>query len=193
MHVSEQLFLYLINCSVCFVAIFVWVMFLLILFYNNCHSPCLSLRSLRQVLLHRTRKRCWILFTTDTSFLIVEWKKMNFITSFSDGQENFRHRLEVEPCWPNRLNCIQNSQQKAERAIQKRQQKQRYVDSNLRGLKPNYLQLKAQEQLLEYRNATWNDFSSHNIQEDVMIQVSSMWSKSKLNWLHWVMKWETSK
>ena len=47
------------------------------------------------------------------------------------------------------------------------------MDYNLRGLKSNYLQLKAQEQLVEYPNVTWNDFSNHNIQQDLMLQESS--------------------
>ena len=71
------------------------------------------------------------------------------------------------------MNGLPNAQQKAERATQKRQQNQRYIDYNLRGLKPKYLQLNAQLQLMEYPNANWIDFSPHNIQEDVMIQVSS--------------------
>ena len=99
--------------------------------------------------------------------------KMNFVTRFSDGRSKFRHRLEVEHCWPDDTNGIPNAQQNADRTIQKRQQKQWHIDYNLRGLKPNYLQLKAQEQLMEYPNATWNDFSTHNLQEDVMIQISS--------------------
>ena len=98
---------------------------------------------------------------------------MNFITRFSDGRNKFRHRLEVEHCWPDDTNGIPNAQQNAERTTQKRQQKQRYIDYNLRGLKPNYLQPKGQAQLMEYPNATWNDFSTHNIQEDLMLQVSS--------------------
>ena len=71
------------------------------------------------------------------------------------------------------MNGLPNAQRKAERATQKKQLKQRYIDYNLRGLKPKYLQLKAQLQKMEYPNATWNDFSPHNIQEDVIIQVSS--------------------
>ena len=62
---------------------------------------------------------------------------------------------------------MQNEQHK------KKQQKQSYRDYNLRRPKPKYLQLKAQEQLMGYPNATGNKFSSHNIQEDVMTHVSS--------------------
>ena len=50
--------------------------------------------------------------------------KMNFITRFSDGRNKFRHRLEVEDCWPDGMNGLPNAQQNAERATQKRQQKQ---------------------------------------------------------------------
>ena len=99
--------------------------------------------------------------------------KMNFITRFSDGRNKFRHRLEVEHCWPDDTNGIPNTQQNAERTTQKRQQKQRYMDYNLRGLKPNYLQLQTREQLMECPNATRNDFSTHNIQKDIMLQVCS--------------------
>ena len=98
---------------------------------------------------------------------------MNFITGFLDGRNSFHHRLDVEHCWPDDTNGITIAQQNAERTTQKRQQKQRYMEYNLRRLKPNSLQLKAQEQLMEYPNATWNEFSTHIIQEDLMLQVSS--------------------
>ena len=99
--------------------------------------------------------------------------KMNFLTRFSDGRNKFRQRLEVEHCWPDDTNGIPNAQQNAERTTQKRQQKQRYMDCNLRGLKPSYLQPNAQEPLMAYPNATWNDFSTHNTKDDVMVQESS--------------------
>ena len=47
------------------------------------------------------------------------------------------------------------------------------MDYNLRGLKPNYLQLKAREQLMECPNATRNDFSTHNFEKDIMLDVCS--------------------
>ena len=72
---------------------------------------------------------------------------------------------------------IPRTRQNAELAKQNRQQEQKYMDYNLRGVKPNYLQLKAQERLMEYPTATWSDFSTQNIQEDVMLQISS-------NYLH---------
>ena len=99
--------------------------------------------------------------------------KMNFITGFSDRRTKFHDRSQMDPCWPDDINGIPIAQQNADRATQQRGQKQRYIDYNLRGLKPNYLQQKAREQLLECPNATRNDFSTHKFQEDIMIQVCS--------------------
>ena len=110
--------------------------------------------------------------------------KMNFITRCSDGRSKFHDRLQIDHCWPDDINGIPNAQRNAERATQQRGQKQRYMDYNLRGLKPKYLQLKAREQIMECPNATRNDFSTHNIQEDIMIQVCS-------NFLHDVEQIET--
>ena len=61
----------------------------------------------------------------------------------------------------------------AERQAQGRQRRQRYIDYTLRGLRPRYLQRKAQEYLMEHPNATWKDFSTRIIQKDVSCQVSS--------------------
>ena len=100
--------------------------------------------------------------------------KMNFITGFSDGRSKFHDQLQIDHCWPDDINGIPNAQRNAERATQQRGQKQRYMDYNLRGLKPNYLQLRARKQLMECPNATRNDFSTHKIQEDIMLQVCSI-------------------
>ena len=99
--------------------------------------------------------------------------KMNFITRISEGRNKYRHRLEVEQCWPDDMNGIPNAQQNAQRATPKKQQKQKYMDYSPRGLKPNDFQLKARKQLMDCPNATWNDFSTHNIQEDALLQVCS--------------------
>ena len=60
----------------------------------------------------------------------------------------------------------------AEQQAQGRGRRQRYIDYTLRGLRPRYLQRKAQEYLMEHPNATWNDFSTRIIQGDVSYQVS---------------------
>ena len=102
------------------------------------------------------------------------WNKttMNFNTRFLDGRNKFRHRLEVEHCWPDDMNSISNAQQNEERATQKRRQQQRFINCSSRGLKPRYSQLEA-EKLREHPDATWSDLSTNNIQDDVMLQVCS--------------------
>ena len=82
------------------------------------------------------------------------------LTKFSDGRNRFRHPLEVEHCWPDDRNGIPNAHENAERATQKRQQKQTYIDYSPRGLKTNYLQIEAQKQSMECPNATRNEFST---------------------------------
>ena len=118
-----------------------------------------------------------------------------FITRFSDGRNKFRHRMEVEHCiradgeeirnflhrikktvdkgWPDDMAGVLAADQPAERTAQARQRRQRYIDYTLKGLRPQYLQRKAQEYLMEHPNATWNDFSTHLINKDVSYQVST--------------------
>ena len=68
------------------------------------------------------------------------------------------------------MNGTEAAQQNAERAAQGRQRRQRYMDYSLRGLRPRYLQRKAQEYLMERPNAT---FCAHIIQKDLILEVSS--------------------
>ena len=94
-----------------------------------------------------------------------------------DGDEirNFLYRIKrtVDEGWPDDMNGIEAAHQNAERAAQGRQRRQSYMDYSLRGLRPRYLQRKAQEYLMEHPNATWNDFCAHIIQKDLILQVSS--------------------
>ena len=85
---------------------------------------------------------------------------------------NFLHRIKrtVDKGWPDDMNGIEAAQQNAERAAQGRQ---RYLDFSLRGLRPGYLQRKAQEYLMERPNASWNDFCAQVIQNDLLLEVSS--------------------
>ena len=125
-------------------------------------------------------------FTNGTSW---ENVRTNFITRFSDGRNKFRYRMEVEHYirgdggeirnflhrikrtvdkgWPDDLNGIEAAHHAAEREAQRRQRRQRYIDYSLKGLRPRYLQRKAQEYMLENTNATCNDFSTRIIQKDV--------------------------
>ena len=95
-----------------------------------------------------------------------------------DGEEirNFLHRIKkiVDKGWPDDMEGIAKSDRASERQAQGRQRRQRYIDYTIRGLRPRYLQRKAQEYLMENPNATWNDFSIRIIQRDVSYQVSSI-------------------
>ena len=118
-----------------------------------------------------------------------------FITRFSDGRNKYRHRTEVEhgvrgngeeirtflhrikkivdKGWPDDMEGIVEADRAAERQAQGRQRRQRYMDYSLRGLRPRFLQRKAQEYLMERPNATWNDFCAQIIQKDLILEVSS--------------------
>ena len=102
--------------------------------------------------------------------------RTGFMARFSDGRNKFHHRMEVEHCiqrdgeeirnflhrikltvdksWLEDMSGITGAQQPVERDAQARQRRQRYMEYSLRGLKPEYLQRKAQEHLMEHANAT---------------------------------------
>ena len=88
---------------------------------------------------------------------------------------NFLHRIKkiVDKEWPDDMEGIAEADRAAERQAQGRQRRQQYIGYTLRGLRPRYLKLKAQEYLMEHPNATWSDFSAGIIQRDVSYQVSS--------------------
>ena len=94
-----------------------------------------------------------------------------------DGEEirNFLHRIKrtVGKGWPDDLNGFEAAQHNAERKAQGRQIRQRYINYSLKGLRPTYLQRKAQEFLMEKPNAVLNDISARIFQRDVSFQVSS--------------------
>ena len=94
-----------------------------------------------------------------------------------DGEEirNFLHRIKgtVDVGWPDDIEGIAAADSGDERAAQRRQRGQRYIDYSLERLRPRYLQRKALEYLMENPNATWNDVSTRIIPRDVSFQVSS--------------------
>ena len=118
-----------------------------------------------------------------------------FINRFSDGRNKFRHGMEVEHCiradgeeirnffhrikktadegWPDDMAGGVAAEQAAKCTAQARQRRQSYIDYTLKGLRPRYLQGKAQKHLIEHPNASWNDFSTHLINKDVSYQVST--------------------
>ena len=71
------------------------------------------------------------------------------------------------------MNSIEAALQNAERDSQARQRTQGYIDYTLEGLRPRYLQPRAQKYLIENPNATRNEFPSQIIDKDVSFQVSS--------------------
>ena len=128
---SEQKFL----GAVSFGAVFLWAMFLLIFITivtnhfacpyvpsdkSSCNEPDRDAESCSQL-------------TEAATFS--NQKKMNFFARFSDRRNKFRHQLEVKDFWPDDMNGIPNAQQNAERATQKRQQRQRYMDYSPEDLK----------------------------------------------------------
>ena len=94
-----------------------------------------------------------------------------------DGEEvrNFLHRIAraVDKGWPDEMIGISNAQHNAELAAQGRQKRQGCMDFRSRGLRPRYLQRKAQDYLMEHPNGRWNDFCAQIIRKDVILQVSS--------------------
>ena len=81
-----------------------------------------------------------------------------------DGEEirKFLHRIKeiVDKGWPDDMEGFAEADRAAERLAQGRQRGKRYIDCTLRGLRPRYLQRKAQEYLMEHPNATWSYFST---------------------------------
>ena len=97
------------------------------------------------------------------------------IRAHGDGTRNFLYRIKktVDKGWPDDMVGVIVADQDAECTAQARQTRQRYIDYTLEGLRPRYLQRKAQEYLMEHPNATWNDFSIHLVNKDVSYPVST--------------------
>ena len=93
-----------------------------------------------------------------------------------DGEEirNFLHRIKktVDKWWPKDMEGIATADHGAERAAQRRQRRQRCINYTMKGLRPRYLQRKAQEYLMERQNATWNNFCAQIIQKVLILEVS---------------------
>ena len=95
----------------------------------------------------------------------------------ADGEEIRKclHRMKkpIEKGWPDDMAGVVAAEQAAERTAQGRQRRQRYIDYTLKRLRPGHLQRKAQKYLMEHPSATWNEFSTHLINKDVLYQVST--------------------
>ena len=111
-----------------FGAIFIWAMFLLLFItITAIHLAYPYIASDKFSCTGPDRDAEYFSQLTEAATLRNE-TKMNFITGFSDGRNKFRRRLDVGHCWPDDMNGNPNAQQKTERATQKKQQKQRYMD-----------------------------------------------------------------
>ena len=144
------------------------------------------------------RKRCFFLLrgpgadwheNSITDATTWENVRTNFITRFSVGRNKFRYQMELEHCIRGDGEDIRNFLHRIKRTVdmegiaaadhgaestaQARQRRQRYIDYSVKGLRPRYLQRKAQEYLMENPNAVWIDFSTRVTQRDVSFQVSS--------------------
>ena len=87
--------------------------------------------------------------------------------------ERDQKKKNVNKGWPDDMEGIAEGDRASERQAQWRQRRQRYIDYTLRGLRPRYLQRKAQEYLMEHPNAAWNGFSTRIIQRDLSYQFYS--------------------
>ena len=79
----------------------------------------------------------------------------------------------MDKAWPDDMAGVLAAEEAAERTAQARQRRQRNIDYTLKGLRPRYLQRKAQELLMDHPNATWNNFCNQIIQTDLILEVSS--------------------
>ena len=86
----------------------------------------------------------------------------HFIRADGEDIRKFFHRIKktVDEGWPDDMVGVAATDRKAERTAQVRQRKQRYNDYTLKGLRPSYLERKAEEDLMEHSNASWNEFST---------------------------------
>ena len=112
----------------------------------------------------------------------ITWDEVRtiFITSFSDGRNKFRHRMEVEHCiradgeeirnflhrkkktvdkgWPDDIVGIAPGNQIAERTAQARQRRQRYIDYTLKDSDPDIYNGKLKNIWWNIRMQLWTIF-----------------------------------
>ena len=115
--------------------------------------------------------------------------KGDFLDRFTDGRDNFKHRLEVENAsrqegellknyfrrvkhavdkgWPEDLTNVANADRAQEAVIQSRQREQKYIDFAIRGLQPPSLKRKAHGRPIKKPNESWDDLKGHLITQDL--------------------------
>ena len=78
---------------------------------------------------------------------------------------------------PDDMSGVTGPQQAAEQAVEASQKRERYKGNCLRGLRPIYLQRKAQEYLLERPNAARNNFCTQIFQKNLILEVTTTFLK----------------
>ena len=116
--------------------------------------------------------------------------KTAFIDRFFDDRDKYRQRITAENCVLVNEELTKNFYHRIKSAVEKRwpldpngtqaeknneqyQRKANYIESTVRGLKPNGLKRKAHEYLIEHPNATWDAFQTHITSKDVICTISS--------------------
>ena len=121
-----------------------------------------------------------------------------FLNRFTDGRDQFKHRIDAENAarqdgeliknyfhrikssvdrgWPESTDetvHATEAAQNAERTIQTRQRSQKYIDFSIKGLRPLALKQKAHEYMIEHPNANWDQFTNHVITKDLTFIVAT--------------------
>ena len=121
-----------------------------------------------------------------------------FLNRFTDGRDQFKHRIDAENAarqdgeliknyfhrikssvdrgWPESIDeavHATEAAQNAERTIQNRQRSQKYIDFSIKGLRPLALKQKAHEYMIEHPNANWDQFTNHVITKDLTFIVAT--------------------
>ena len=118
--ICEQLCFYFVNYAVCFGAMVVWVMFLLINFTKIAIHLAYPYAASDKFFCTEPDKGAESFLQLTEATTLWNGMKMNFITRFSDGRNKFRNRLEVEHCWPDDTNGVPIAQKNIERITQKK-------------------------------------------------------------------------
>ena len=121
-----------------------------------------------------------------------------FLNRFTDGRDQFKHRIDAENAarqdgeliknyfhrikssvdrgWPESIDVtvhVDEAAQNAEKTIQTRQRSQKYIDFSIKGLRPLALKQKAHEYMKEHPNANWDQFTNHVITKDLTFIVAT--------------------
>ena len=111
-----------------------------------------------------------------------------FLNRFTDGQDQFKHRIDAENAarqdgvliknYFHRVNSsvdrssvdvtvhADEAAQTAERNMRTRQRSQKYIGFSIKGIRPLALRQKAREYMIEHPRSNWDQFTNHVITKD---------------------------